>query len=336
MAGIVNPVGAQVYNDLTTELLDECLQLGISVVGCSANNPWDDTLETIENLHIVKRLVEEHPNAYILESRAQVAAASAGKVGVLLGVQNPKPFSDSLNFLEAFADMGLRCTTLALRENSYYGFGFAAAHDSGLSVIGRRAVRVLNKRGIVIDLSHGGDKTSMDAIEVSDHPVIFSHSLARTVVGKKPQGEFAGIVGGALRRAAPDELIVAAANKGGVFCPDVRLAESIDSFMDHVQYAVGLVGIDHVGVCAQDDWTRSAKEALRMQSYRPGFGALPNAGKDSQRPKVRQIYRMDDQLGPGALASDRVGAELSKRFSKCGVEKILGGNLIRVFQIVLQ
>ena len=332
---IVNPLGAQFYEDLSPEFLDECIELGIGVVGCTADLTWDDTLEAMENLQSVKRVIEGHPNAYVLRSRAELESIPVGRVGVLLGLQNPKPFSDSTNFLEAFIDMGLRCSTLALRENTYYGCGFASANDSGLSPMGSRAVKLMNKRGVVLDLSHSGDKTAADALALSDHPAIFSHSLSRAIISEKPTADFAGLAGGAALRAAPDELIVAAAEKGGVFCPDVRLAGSIEAFLKHVEHAVRLVGADHVGVCAQDDWKRSARDARRMQPYRPGFGS--ESGKDSSAfPTDHRIHRMQDQLGPSALAATQVEAQLRTRYSNADTAKIMGGNMLRVLRAVLQ
>lgn len=335
MSTIVNPLGAQTFDDLSPNFLDECVELGINIVGCTAQLPWEDTVEAMESLQNVKRVIEAHPNAYVLQSRAQIDSLPIGRVGVILGLQNPKPLSDSLNLFEAFIDMGLRCSALSLRENSYYGCGFAPINDTGLSPIGVGAVKLMNKRGVVIDLSHAGDKTAFDALALSDHPVIFSHSLARAVISKKPQVEFAGLAGGAARRAAPDELISAVAIKGGVFCPDVRLAGGIDEFLEHVEHAVRLVGVDHVGICAQDDWKRSARDVRRMQTYRPGFGSAPGECP-SAFPIDQQVRRMNDCLGPSALASNLVEAQLRMRYSGVDTDKIMGGNLLRVFRVVLR
>ena len=335
MSTIVNPLGAQFFEDLSPNFLSECVELGINIVGCTAQLPWEDTVEAMESLQSVKRVIEAHPNAFVLQSRAQIDSLSIERIGVLLGLQNPKPLSDSINLLEAFIDMGLRCSTLALRENTYYGCGYASANDTGLSPIGNRAVKLMNKRGVVIDLSHAGDKTAFEALALSDHPVIFSHSLSRAVISKKPEVEFAGLAGGAARRAASDELIAAVAKKGGVFCPDVRLAGSIDEFLKHVEHAVQLVGVDHVGICAQDDWKRSARDSRRMQTYRPGYGSV-SGESSSAFPIDQQILRMNDGLGPNALAENRVEAQLRMRYSDADTTKIMGGNLVRLLRAVLQ
>ena len=119
---VVNAVGAPWYEDLSPALLNECLEIGISIVGCTACEIWDDSLEGIENFQQVKAVVRKHGRSYVLERRGDLQAKeNAGKVGVVLGLQNPKPISDSLHLLHAFADMGLRCCGLgALTGPSWF------------------------------------------------------------------------------------------------------------------------------------------------------------------------------------------------------------------------
>ena len=206
---IVNCLGAPWPEDLSPAFIDQLHAQGVKVVGCTGNLTWDDTLESIENFEQVKSVVRDHPHAYIVRSGADLDRdENRDKVGVLLGLQNPKPLGDSLRLLDAFFDLGLRCLSLAFNENSYYGCGYACEVDTGLTSLGRKAIRRMNELGIVIDLSHSGDRTAMEALEFSDEPVIFSHSTSRTLFNRS--------------RSAPDSLIVAAAKKGGVICQDVR------------------------------------------------------------------------------------------------------------------
>ena len=212
--GVVNCLGAPWPEDLSTAFIDQLLGQDVAVVGCTANLTWDDTIESIENFEIVKAIVREHPQAYILRSGADLdREENRNKVGVLLGLQNPKALSDSLGLLDAFFDLGLRCLSLAFSENSYYGCGHASEVDSGLTSLGRQAIKRMNQLGIVIDLSHSGDRTALEALELSEQPVIFSHSTSRALFNRP--------------RSAPDPLIVAAAKKGGVICQDVRANTSV-------------------------------------------------------------------------------------------------------------
>ena len=179
---IVNCLGAPWPEDLSPAFIDQLRGQGVGIVGCTANLTWDDTLESIENFEAVKSMVREHPHAYIVRSAADLEREdNRGKVGVLLGLQNPKPLGDSLRLLDGFFDLGLRCVALAFNENSYYGCGYASEVDTGLTSLGKKAIKRMNQLGIAIDLSHSGDRTAMEAIEISEHPVIFSHSTSRAL-----------------------------------------------------------------------------------------------------------------------------------------------------------
>lgn len=315
---VVNCLGAPWPEDLSAAFLDRLRGQGVCVVGCTGNLTWDDTLESIENFEIVKAIVREHAHAYILRSGLDLdRPENRGKVGVLLGLQNPKALSDSLGLLDAFFDLGLRCLSLAFSENSYYGCGHACEVDTGLTSLGRQAVKRMNRLGIVIDLSHAGDRTALEALELSEQPVIFSHSTSRTLFNRP--------------RSAPDPLIVAAAKKGGVICQDVRANTSVAEYADWIDYCVKLVGIDHIGVAAQDDFHRSYKDTKRIAPYLPSYAAEL---KKRDWTDDRVIRRSG--IGASLLDRENLAAEFQRRnYSDEDTGKILGGNLLRVLRQVL-
>lgn len=315
---IVNSLGAPWPEDLSPVFLDQLRSQGVGVVGCTANVTWEDTLESIENFETVKAIVREHPSTYILRNSEDLDCNEyRGKVGVLLGMQNPKALSDSLRLVEAFYDLGLRCLSLAFNENSYYGCGHAIETDTGLTALGKRAVQLMNRLGIVIDLSHSGDRTAMEAVALSEQPTIFSHSTSRTLFNRT--------------RSAPDELIVAAARKGGVICQDVRANTSVAEYVDWVDYCVKLVGVDHVGVAAQDDWRRSFKDTRRIAPYLPSF-AVELEKRDWSEDKVFRRSGIGAQL----LDRENLAAQLKKReYTDEAINKILGGNMMRVLRTLL-
>ena len=317
--GVVNCLGAPWPEDLSAPFIDQLLGQDVAVVGCTANLTWDDTIESIENFEIVKAIVREHPQAYILRSGADLdREESRNKVGVLLGLQNPKALSDSLGLLDAFFDLGLRCLSLAFSENSYYGCGHASEVDSGLTTLGRRAIERMNRLGIVIDLSHSGDRTALEALELSEQPVIFSHSTSRTLFNRP--------------RSAPDPLIVAAAKQGGVICQDVRANTSVGEYVDWVDYCVKLVGVDHIGVAAQDDYHRSYKDTKRIAPYLPSYAAELKKRDWSDDRVVRR-----NGIGAKLLDRDNLAAEFRRRnYSDEAIGKILGGNMMRVLRSVLR
>ena len=316
---IVNCLGAPWPEDLSAPFIDQLLAQCVAVVGCTANLTWDDTLESIENFETVKSIVREHPHAYILRRAADLDRPERrGKVGVLLGLQNPKALSDSLRLLDAFFDLGLRCLSLAFSENSYYGCGHASEVDSGLTALGRQAIKRMNRLGIVIDLSHAGDRTALEALELSEQPVIFSHSTSRTLFNRP--------------RSAPDPLIVAAAKRGGVICQDVRANTSVAEYVDWVDYCVKLVGVDHIGVAAQDDFHRSYKDTKRIAPYLPSYAAELKKRDWSDDRVIRR-----SGIGAKLLDRENLAAEFRRRnYSDEAIGKILGGNMMRVLRSVLR
>ena len=316
--GIVNCLGAPWPEDLSPVFIDQLREQGVILVGCTANLTWDDTLESIENFETVKATVRSHPNAYVLRNAADLDLPEhRGRIGVSLGMQNPKALSDSLRLLDAFFDLGLRCLSLAFSENSYYGCGHASEVDTGLTSLGCQAVKRMNQLGIVIDLSHSGDRTALEALELSEQPVIFSHSTSRTLFNRP--------------RSAPDPLIVAAAKKGGVICQDVRANTTVSEYVDWIDYCVKLVGIDHIGVSAQDDFHRSYKDTQRIAPYVPTYAA-----------ELRKRDWSDDRvsrragIGANLLDPENLTAELKQRnYSESAIGKVLGGNLLRILRQVL-
>src|SRR6266498_4146521 len=121
------------------------------------------------------------------------------------------------------------------------GCGLREKNDGGLTEFGRAAVERMNKLGIAIDISHSGDQTSLDTIQVSSKPIFITHAGARGLCETA--------------RMKPDSVLKTCAERGGVIgieaAPHTTLTKahpkhSIESFMEHFEYCVSLMGIDHV------------------------------------------------------------------------------------------
>src|SRR6266851_4743970 len=143
-------------------------------------------------------------------------------------------------------DLGMRLSDIAhqemvIRAETSRDILRAEQNDGGLTEFGRAAVLRMNKLGIAIDISHSGDQTSLDTIEASQKPIFITHAGARGLWNTK--------------RMKPDEVLQRCAAKGGVIgieaAPHTTLTlehprHSIESFMQHFEYCVDLIGIDHV------------------------------------------------------------------------------------------
>lgn len=113
-------------------------------------------------------------------SLADIAAAKqSGRTAILFGAQNPSPIEADLGLVSVLYDLGLRFMQLTYNNQSLLGTGWQESHDGGLTRMGREVVREMNRLGMVIDMSHAGETTTLDAIEASAAPVAVTHANPR-------------------------------------------------------------------------------------------------------------------------------------------------------------
>lgn len=165
-----------------------------------------------------------------------------GQVAFVPHIEGAGPIENDIERIEILYGLGVRAMGLVYSEQNYIGAGLREKGDGGLTYFGYDVVDRMNKVGMLIDVAHVGDKTSLDAIEASSKPIMVTHSGARSIWNS--------------RRMKPDEVIKALADKGGLFgveaAPHTTLSEkhkehSLESVMDHFQYIENEVGIDYVG-----------------------------------------------------------------------------------------
>src|SRR5262245_1712866 len=143
---------------------------------------WDDFRSTLENVTNWLAWFERYA-AFIrpVRSVADVHAAKRERrAGVILGWQNATPIENDLRRLALFHRLGVRIIQVTYNQRNLLGNGCYERVDEGLSHFGRAAVREMNRLGILIDLSHVGDRTVLDTIEHSEAPVAFTHANARS------------------------------------------------------------------------------------------------------------------------------------------------------------
>ena len=209
----------------------------VNLMGCRT---WD---ETVRNLGMRRADVAHQDFVTIVEDVGDLEAIrEGGGFGFVLGVETAMPIEDDLDRLDVLYGLGLRTIGLTYSESNALGTGLADQHlEGGLTRFGERAVSRMNDLGFLVDASHAADRTTLDACAASDDPVVLSHNGARSLLP--------------IDRLDPDEVLQAVADTGGVVgiqaaphntaSPD-HPTHSIDSMMDHFEYVVDLVGIDHV------------------------------------------------------------------------------------------
>lgn len=261
----------------------------------------------------------------LVERRGDLDAARAdGKTGVVMGWQNMRPVEDDLDRLALFHKLGVRVMQITYNYRNFLGDGCLETEDAGLSVMGRDAVRLMNQLGIAIDLSHVGDRTALDAIALSEKPVLATHADARALVD--------------LPRNKPDYLLKAIAETGGVIGASVygpmlwdgdrTRRPTIDDFVRHLEHIVEVAGIDHVGfgtdLPAAKDLTKTAFAAANRRLW-SGISSYGDAfGHD-----IPARYPAD--ANSHAKLPNITGALVARGWRDRDIEAYLGGNIARAF-----
>jgi len=220
--------------------------------------PWDNTIKTLASFH--RQLAGMSDKYVIVKTVEDIASAkAAGKLAVTFDIEGMESLNDSLDMVSMYYDLGVKHMLFAYNLNNKAGGG---CHDTdiGLSTFGRNVVEEMNRVGMVVDCSHSGYRTTMEAMEISKDPVVFSHSNPRALVD---QG-----------RNILDEQIKACAATGGVIgINGVELflggTIAVEAFVDHVMYTVELVGAQHVGMGL--DYFEGEDEIAGLTSRNPAY-----------------------------------------------------------------
>jgi membrane dipeptidase len=258
-------------------------------------------------------------------------AKRTGKVGLIFGAQNCDFIlnRDYAAAVELFARMGLRIMQIAYHTRSFAADGCASGVDSGITEQGKQLIRAMEANGITVDLSHVGCRSTLEAMDYAEKPMIFSHSNPKALFN-----HFRNIT---------DEQAKKCASIGGVigvvgFSPilyDGTNLPSVERFVDAVVYYADLIGIDHIGIGLDSNAEPGAytrHDARRMAESYFGEGLPENfydralaAGRGKASVFTDGIY--------GVASYPNIVAHLLKRgFSHEDVKKVMGGNFLRVFQ----
>ena len=264
----------------------------------------------------------EDPPARLVRTVDDIRAAKAnGEAGIIVNFQNADPIEGSLEYLHIFHRLGLRVLQLTYQRRNLVGDGNGEPGDgAGLSLFGRRLVEELNVLGILIDLSHCSDRTTLEAIELSEQPVSFTHVNPRSITPHK--------------RNKPDDQMKLVAEKGGVIginsvarmiSPEGnQKGASMNDYLDQIEYVVDLVGPDHVGIGLDRTEDLTAEDMdERRRTFLTQYPEL-RAGGDFP---FEHYYTRG--LAMSSMAPITRGL-LERGYAEADVEGILGGNFLRL------
>ena len=268
----------------------------------------------------------QYPDRLVHMRRADdiVRAHREGKTAIMLNFQNGTHLQGDLRNVRFFHNLGVRQIQLTYNSLNDLGCGCTERTDAGLSYFGVDVVAAMNELGMLVDLSHCGPRTTLDAIEASKKPVAFTHTNCRALRDHP--------------RCKTDAEIRAVATKGGVIGMTAygtyvssKPPVTLDDFIRHVEHAVKIAGVEHVGIGSDaavqfvTDYPKSEQEFLdqirRPSNFRPVPDGKWNDGIDALN-GPRKFHAIHDGL-------QRRG------FAAADIDKILGGNFLRLYREVI-
>ena len=259
--------------------------------------------------------ISRHDDVLMVCNASEIEAAKQqDKVGFLPTVEH-LAIGNELNRVDTLYNTGIRLAGLTYSRKAYIGDGIFERNDGGLSEFGVEVVHRMNGLGMVVDVSHASYRTAMDAIEASDAPVTFSHDGSYTLASHSLQA----------RRLRRDDELQACAAKGGVIgitaVPN-RLSndpeQSIECVLDHYDYMVDLVGIDHVAI-GTDTSIGDMVDLSRVMLGRTGPAPAPYLNGLESPSDGKNIIR-------GLIA---------RGYSDEDVRKIAGANVLAFFRRIM-
>ncbi len=278
--------------------------------------------ETVANFETWNRWFEQYPDLICkaVSGDDVRAAKAAGRTAIVFGFQNPSPIEDDIGLVEILHTLGARFMQLTYNNQSLLATGCYEAEDPGVTRMGREVIREMNRVGLVIDMSHSAERSTLEACEISERPIVVSHANPaswhpalrnKSDAVMRALAESGGMLGFSLY---PHHL------KGGSSC-------TLESFCQAMADAAELMGVDHLGIGSDlcQDQPDSVVEWMRVgrwsKSIDYGEGSADNPG----------FPPMPTWFGGNADFDNLQRGLRDVGFSDTDVDAIMGENWLRFF-----
>lgn len=284
-------------------------QPGGAVLSVNAGYSPQRFADTVALLRHFRSAIEAHPGLTAAAGLADVEAiTSAGGIAVVFDLEDSNPLDDDLDNLAVLVEYGVRTLLPTYNHANRAGHGCLDADDRGLTAWGRAIVAEMNAVGMVVDGSHCSTRTGLDLCDASTRPVIYSHSCMAAIWDHP-------------RNITDDQARACAATGGVVGITGVGIflgpnTPTLEAMTRHLEYAVELVGVDHVGVST--DYSFDQTELSQEMAANPQLF-------DDSYTRWGPIQWMPPETWLG------LGGHLAARgWAEGDIGAVLGGNFHRV------
>ncbi len=278
--------------------------------------------EMVANIEQWNRWFERFPDLICHAGSGEEvrAAKAAGRTAILFGFQNPSPIEDDIGLVEICHQLGVRFMQLSYNNQSLLATGCYESEDPGITRMGRQVIREMNRVGLVVDMSHSAERSTLEAMEISDRPVVITHAnpafwhpalrnKSDTVL--KALAEQNGMLGLSLY---PHHL------KGKSDC-------TLEDFCQMVARAAALMGAEHIGIGSDlcQDQPDSVVEWMRVGRWSKVIDYGEGSAKDAGFPAQPRWFRDNRDFHNIEKGLAAVGFDAAERAG------IMGQNWLRFY-----
>jgi microsomal dipeptidase-like Zn-dependent dipeptidase len=310
------------YNNWSEQVFREMRAGGVDAVHVTIVY-HEDFDETIENICAWNRRFAEFSDLIMHAKTAEdvLTAKAAGKTAIIYGFQNCSPVEDNIDLVQVLHDLGIRFMQLTYNNQSLLATGCYESSDSGLTRMGKQVVQEMNRVGMVVDMSHSAERSTLEAIEYSSRPIAITHA--------NPHNWYPAL------RNKSDTVLKALAESGGILgfsmYPHHLAGKSnctLESFCQMIADTADLMGINHIGLgsdlCQNQpdsvvEWMRNGtwtkdRDFGEGSASNAGFPMQPNWFKDN-----RDFHFIRDGLA-------------SVGMNQIEIDQVMGDNWLRFFR----
>ena len=315
----------EIHLDYPGTLIDEMRASGLRGCVVTVGNPALQGAGAFESLRdeaaLYDAMVAREPARLrkAVDTPGLDAARTAGLIGVMYYTQNASPIGDDASRLDALHALGVRIVQLTYNTRNLLGDGCLERTNAGLSRFGLEVVEGLVARRMLVDASHCGEATTLDAISAATRPVAVTHAGCRAVYDHP--------------RNKSDAVLKALADRGGVIgiyqinpYLGPRERNTLDDYLDHLEHAVRVAGIEHVAIGSDREHRTIPDTAEEKQKLIDELAQL--------RPVTAATFRWPFFIAelnhPRRMETIRRGLE-KRRWQPADVERVLWGNWHRLF-----
>lgn len=309
------------YINWTRSLLEDARDGGVNAIHVTIAY-WENTQETLANIGDWHLQFQNHSDL-IMPVRSAVdieEAARQNKIGIVFGFQNSSPIEDDLRRVQIFHELGVRIMQLSYNNQSLLATGCFETNDAGITRFGREVIAEMNRVGMVIDMSHSAEQSTLEAIELSARPIAITHA--------NPLFFHDG------RRNKSNRVIEALAESGGMLgCSlypfhlrnggDCTLSE----YCEMIAKTAEMIGIEQIGIGSDlcQNWDYSKLEWMRSGRWTAGTDYGEGSAAEQAWPQQPTWFKDNGDFKNIAAGLKETG------FDDANVARIMGGNWLSFF-----